>query len=79
MDPQRFKATYQRLKALDERLTHKVRPRGGGSFARPGIEQIEEKLRDLAQYTVELREIVEEMMVAIAAAPPAKGSGPAAS
>ena len=60
MDPQRFKATYQRLKALDERLTHKVRPRGGGSFARPGIEQIEE-------------------MVAIAAAPPAKGSGPAAS
>lgn len=69
MDPQRLKATYRRLESLDDRLTHKLRPRGGGTFARPGMEQMEERLRDLAAYTVELKEIVHDLMVAIASAP----------
>lgn len=72
MDPQRLKATYQRLESLDERLTYKLRPRGGGTFARPGVDQLEEKLRDLAAYTVELKEIVHDLIVAIASAPAKK-------
>lgn len=68
MDPKKMKAAYQKLQALDERLTYKVRPRGGG-YSRPGIEQVDEHLRHLAQYTVELKEVVEDLFRAIAARP----------
>lgn len=69
MDPQRLKDAYQRLQGLDERLTHKVRPRSGGSFSRPTQEQMEQSLRDLATYTVELKEIVQELFLSIAGKP----------
>jgi len=69
MDPQRVRDAYQRLQSLDDRLTHKVRPRQGGAMTRPTQEQMEQSLRDLATYTVELKEILEELFVAIAAKP----------
>lgn len=73
MDPQRLRAAYQKLEALDDRLTHKVRPRVGGGYSRPGVDQLEERLRDLASYTVELKEVMHDLFVAIAskASPPA--------
>lgn len=67
MDPQKIKDVYDRLELLDERMTHRVRPRPGGALMRLSTEQLEEKLRDLAAYTVELRELVKELVVAIAA------------
>jgi hypothetical protein len=66
MDPQRLKDAYQKLQNLDERLTHKIRPRPGGSLTRPTPEQIELGMRDLAAYTVELKEILHELFLAIA-------------
>lgn len=69
MDPQRFKDAYTKLQALDERLTHRVRPRAGGSMLRPSSERLEEHLRDLATYTVELKEVVQELMLAIGSKP----------
>jgi len=69
MDPQRLKEAYQQLQLLDERLTHKVRPRPGGALVRPTPEMLETALRDLATYTVELKSIVQELFVAIASAP----------
>lgn len=69
MDPQRLKAAYQKLEALDDRMTHKVRPRAGGGYSRPGVDQLEERLRDLAGYTVELKEVVHDLFVAIASKP----------
>jgi len=69
MDPQRMREAYQKLQSLDERLTYKVRPRPGGSMTRPNPEQLEQSLRDLAAYTVELKEIVEELFIAIASKP----------
>ena len=66
MDAQRLRDTYQRLQSLDDRLTHKIRPRSGGSLVRPSPDQLEVALRDLATYTVELKEIVEELVLAIA-------------
>lgn len=69
MDPQRLKDAYQRLQSLDERLTHKVRPRSAGSLSRPTQEQMEQSLRDLATYTVELKEIVQELFLSIAGKP----------
>jgi hypothetical protein len=72
MDPQRLKDAYQKLQSLDERMTHKVRQRAGGGLVRPSQEQLEQSLRDLASYTVELKEVVQELFLAIASKP----SGP---
>jgi hypothetical protein len=74
MDPQKLKDAYQKLQSLDERLTFKVRPRPGGSLSRPTAEQTEQSLRDLASYTVELKEVIQELFLAIAGRPPAPGT-----
>jgi hypothetical protein len=70
MDPQRLKETYQKLQSLDERMTHKVRPRPGGGLVRPTTEQLEQSMRDLAHYTIELKEVVHELFLSIASKPP---------
>lgn len=70
MDPERFRAVYERLKILIEDSTYKVRPRTG--MHRPSLEELDAKGRELAAYTVELAEIVEELMQAIAAKPGGK-------
>ena len=64
MDAKRFKEAYEKLQLLDDRLTYKVRPRGG-SLSHATTEQLEERHRDLANYTVELKEILEELFLAI--------------
>ncbi len=74
MDPQRLKDTYQKLQSLDERMTHKVRPARGGALLRPSSEQLETAMRDLAAYTVELKEVVQELILSIASKPSAPGS-----
>jgi hypothetical protein len=66
MDAQRLKDAYQKLQALDERLTYKVRPKSSGSLTRPTVEQLEQSLRDLSAYTIELKEVVQELFLAIA-------------
>ena len=79
MDPQRMKDAYQKLQLLDDRLTHKVRPRAGGTMVRPTPEMLEQSMRDLAVYTIELKEIVQELFLAIAGKPqpPSSGEGTA--
>ena len=66
MDAERFKEAYRKLKSLDERMTHKIRTRASGGLVRPSSDQLEARLRDLSSYTVELREVVEELFLAIA-------------
>ena len=65
MDADRFKEAHEQLQALDDRLTYKVRPRRGGSMGRPTLEQLEERHRDLAEYAIGMREVLEELFVAI--------------
>lgn len=67
MDPNRLKEAYQQLEALDDRLTHKVRPRPGTISPTP--DQIDARLRDLAAYTLELKDILREFMLAFAKRP----------
>jgi hypothetical protein len=74
MDPNRMRETYQKLQLLDERLTHRVRPRPGGGLIRPSTEQMEQSLRDLATYTIELKEVVQELILSLATKPPAAGA-----
>jgi hypothetical protein len=69
MDPQRLKEAYQKLQLLDELHTHKVKPRAGGGLVRPTAEVLEQQLRDLSNYTVELKEVVQELFLAIAGRP----------
>ena len=69
MDPQRLKDAYQKLQLLDELHTHKVKPRAGGGLVRPTVEVLEQQLRDLSNYTVELKEVVQELFLAIAGRP----------
>jgi hypothetical protein len=69
MDPQRLKDAYQKLQLLDELHTHKVKPRAGGGLVRPTAEVLEQQLRDLSNYTVELKEVVHELFLAIAGRP----------
>ena len=69
MDPQRLKDAYQKLQSLDERMTHTVRPRPGGPLVRPSLEQLEIAQRDLANYTLELKEVVQELFLSIAGKP----------
>ncbi len=70
MDPQRFKDAYQRLDLLDERLRHKIRPQS--SMRGTNLDQVDGKVKDLANYTLELKGIVEELFLAIAGKPPSK-------
>jgi hypothetical protein len=70
MDPNRLREAYEKLQSLDERLTYRVRPRAGGPLVRPTPEQIEVTVRELATYTVELKEVVQELILAIASRAP---------
>ena len=69
MDRNRFKKAYQRLERLDERLTYRIRPRDRGSLSQARPEQIESKIRDLATFTLELKEVMNDLFVAIASKP----------
>ncbi len=75
MDPNRLKQAYAKLRALDERLTYKVRPRIGGGLTRASTDQLEERHRDLAEYTVELKEVVQELILALGSRPRPPGGG----
>jgi hypothetical protein len=71
MDPQRMKEAYEKLQSLDDRMTHKVRPRSSLTARRGDPEQIEAAMRDLATYTIEIKEVVQELFLAIAGRPAA--------
>jgi hypothetical protein len=73
MDPQKMKDAYQKLQSLDDRLTWRVRPRAGGPMTRPSVENLEQGMRELAQYTVELKEVLDDLFQAIASKPAAPG------
>ncbi len=66
MDPQRVKEVYDRIELLEDRLGHKLRHRGVVP-GRLSVDQLEDRVRDLTSYTVELRELVRDLIQAIAA------------
>lgn len=68
MDPNRLKQAYQSLEALDERLSYKIRPRSG-SMVTPTTDQVDAKVKELANYTLELKDIMREFMLAFATRP----------
>jgi hypothetical protein len=72
MDPKRLKEVYDRLEVLDDRLSYRLRGRASGP-SRATQEQLEDRIRDVSEYVLELRELVRDLVQAIAAKPPAPG------
>lgn len=71
MDPNRFKEAFAKLELLDDRLTYKVRSKSiQNRSSEP--ERLDERVRDVADYLLELKDIVRELMLAIAGKPPSK-------
>lgn len=64
MDPERMKEAYRRLEALDDRLTYKIRPKQG--YTQPSTDQVNAHLGEVAEYVIELKDILRELMLAFA-------------
>ena len=72
MDSKRFHEAIQTLQVLDEISTYKVRPKAG-AMRRLNIDQLAEQHKDLAEYTIALKEILHELFQSIAT--PTRSSG----
>jgi hypothetical protein len=65
MDPNRFKEAFARLEVLDDRLTYRLRSKSiQNRSSEP--DRLDERVRDVAEYVLELKDIVRELMMAIA-------------
>jgi hypothetical protein len=64
MDPNRLKEAYQNLESLEDRLAYKLRPRSGMSS--PSTDQLDQRMKDLATFTLDLKDIMKEFMLAFA-------------
>ena len=65
MDSKRFHEAFERLQTLDELYIYKVRPRAG-ALRRPNIDQIAEQQKELAEYTIGLKEVLHDLFESIA-------------
>jgi hypothetical protein len=65
VDPERFKEAWQRLEVLDDRLGYRVRSRNRPGASSPSMEQLDERVRDLAELTTEIKEVVRELFLAL--------------
>ncbi|HET9769073.1 MAG TPA: hypothetical protein VFS60_19670 [Thermoanaerobaculia bacterium] len=73
MDPNRFKEAFAKLEVLDDRLTYKVRSKSiQNRSAEP--ERLDERVRDVAEMVLELKDVVRELMLAIASKPGGKAA-----
>ncbi len=66
MDSKRFKKAWTHLESLDDRLTHRIRYKNETSRMAPSNEALDERLRDLARYSLELKEITRELFLSLA-------------
>lgn len=74
MDLKRLKKAYDSLDLLDDRLAYKLRP-GRSSLSRATPEQLEERLKHLSEFTLELKDLLREVILAAASRPKAPGGG----
>ena len=75
MNAKQLAEVGQRLELLDERLTYKIRPRRQVSMSPASTQQLEERLKDLAEFSIELKELLQDLVRALGDEP--GGSPPA--
>ncbi|MEO8277101.1 MAG: hypothetical protein ABI639_12880 [Thermoanaerobaculia bacterium] len=68
MDPKRLKDVHDRLESLDDRLSYRLRARAAGP-GRASLEQIEDRLRDVTEYALELRTLVFDLLLGLVSKP----------
>jgi hypothetical protein len=68
MDPKRLKDVHDRLESLDDRLSYRLRGRTAGP-GRASLEQIEDRLRDVTESTLELRTLVMDLLLGLVSKP----------
>jgi len=68
MDPNRLKEAYQKIESLDDRLSYKIRPQSS-FMSSPTTDQLDAKLKDLAHFSLELKDILREVILAFAKKP----------
>ncbi|MBP7586724.1 MAG: hypothetical protein KBA72_02140 [Thermoanaerobaculia bacterium] len=71
MDPKRLKDVHDRLESLDDRLSYRLRARSAGP-GRASLEQIEDRLRDVTEYALELRTLVMDLLLGLVGKPDAE-------
>jgi hypothetical protein len=67
MDPNKIRAAQERLGSLSEQRGHTIRSQVRSSSIRPEVDELERRLRDLAGYTLELEEVLRELLGGLAA------------
>ena len=72
MDPNRFKDAFAKLEVLDDRLSYKVRRSSQNRSTE--LEKLDERVRDVAEMVLELKDVVRELMLAIASKPGSKAA-----
>jgi len=65
MDREKLGELRDHLEYVDERFTHRLRHWGGASLVRLGPEELERRQRDLAEYVVELKDVLRQLLQAI--------------
>jgi len=69
MDSDRFKEAYSHLDSLDDRLSYRIRSRSIKNRTAPALDNLDDRVKDLAEFTLELKDIMRELMLSIASKP----------
>ena len=63
MNREKLRELREHLDFVDDRYTHKLRQgQGGASMVRPGLEELERRQRDLADYAIELKQTLQQLL-----------------
>jgi hypothetical protein len=62
LNQQKLRELREHLEFVDERFTHRVRHAGSTSMVRAGPEELERRHRDLADYAIELKETLQQLL-----------------
>ena len=65
MNKEKIREIAEHLEFVDDRYTHKVRAGTSGSLVRLGPEELERRHREMADYVVELKETLRQLLQAL--------------
>jgi hypothetical protein len=61
LNREKLRELREHLDFVDDRFTHRLRP-GGSSLVRPGPEELERRQRELAEYAIELKGALQQLL-----------------
>jgi hypothetical protein len=62
MDPDALRQMKDHLEYLDDRCTHRIRALTSGSLIRPTSDELEKRISELADYTLELKDLLRQVI-----------------